>query len=101
MSTEYAVNSLLNNIVDCLQNKESGFCIFLDFAKAFDTVNHDVLISKLDYYGFRGIALKWFKSYLCDRMQCTEIGDLQSKLKYIKSGVPQGSILGPLLFLHQ
>ena len=99
MSTEYAVNSLVNNIVQCLENKEVGFCILLDFAKAFDTVNHDILISKLEYYGIRGIASKWFKSYLADRMQCTEIGDTQSKLNYIKHGVPQGSILGPLLFL--
>ena len=82
-----------------LRNKEIGFCIFLDFAKAFDTVNHDILLKKLEYYGIRGVALKLFKSYLADRMQCTEIGDQQSSLKYIKCGVPQGSILGPLLFL--
>ena len=99
MSTEFAVNSLLNNIVKCLQSKKIGFSIFLDFAKAFDTVNHEILIKKLEYYGIRGIALKWFKSYLSDRMQCTAIGDFQSKLNYIKCGVPQGSILGPLLFL--
>jgi hypothetical protein len=99
MSTEYAVNALVNNIVKCLENKEVGFCILLDFAKAFDTVNHEILLKKLEYYGIRGTALNWFKSYLSDRMQCTEIGDTQSKLEYIKCGVPQGSILGPLLFL--
>ena len=99
MSTEFAVNSLVNNIVKCLENKQVGFCILLDFAKAFDTVNHDILLNKLEYYGIRGIALNWFKSYLSDRMQCTEIGDTQSKLSFIKHGVPQGSILGPLLFL--
>ena len=99
MSTEFAVNSLLSNIVKCLENKEIGFCIFLDFAKAFDTVNHEIILDKLEYYGVRGIALDWFKSYLSDRMQCTEIGDTQSKLDFIKCGVPQGSILGPLLFL--
>ena len=99
MSTEFAVNSLVNNIVRCLENKQVGFCILLDFAKAFDTVNHDILLNKLEYYGIRGIALNWFKSYLSDRMQCTEIGDTQSKLSFIKHGVPQGSILGPLLFL--
>ena len=96
---EYAVNSLVNNIVKCLGNKEVGFCILLDYAKAFDTVNHEILLSKLEHYGIRGIALDWFKSYLSDRMQCTEIGDTQSKLDYVKCGVPQGSILGPLLFL--
>ena len=99
MSTEYAVNALVNNIVKCLENKEVGFCILLDFAKAFDTVNHEILLSKLEHYGIRGTALTWFKSYLSDRMQCTEIGGIRSKLDYIKCGVPQGSILGPLLFL--
>ena len=99
MSTEYAINSLLQNIVTCLNQDETGFCILLDFAKAFDTVNHEILLDKLHYYGIRGTALKWFQSYLKDRMQCTEIGNTQSDLKYIKCGVPQGSILGPLLFL--
>ena len=99
LSTEFAINSLLNNIVECLENKEVGFCILLDFAKAFDTVNHEILLDKLDYYGIRGTAHKWFKSYLTDRMQCTEIGNTQSKLDYVKHGVPQGSVLGPLLFL--
>ena len=99
MSTEFAINALISNIVQCLENKETGYCIFLDFAKAFDTVNHQILLKKLEFYGIRGIALKWFTSYLSDRMQCTEIGNTQSKLDYIKCGVPQGSILGPLLFL--
>ena len=90
LSTEFAINSLLNNIVECLENKEVGFCILLDFAKAFDTVNHEILLDKLDYYGIRGTAHKWFKSYLTDRMQCTEIGNTQSKLDYVKCGVPQG-----------
>ena len=99
LSTEYAINSLLNNIIQCLENKEVGFCILLDFAKAFDTVNHEILLDKLNYYGIRGTAQKWFKSYLSERLQCTEIGNVQSKLDYVKSGVPQGSILGPLLFL--
>merc|ERR1712168_742219 len=99
LSTEYAINSLLNNIIQCLENKEVGFCILLDFAKAFDTVNHEILLDKLNYYGIRGTAQKWFKSYLSERQQCTEIGNVQSKLDYVKSGVPQGSILGPLLFL--
>ena len=99
MSTEYAINSLLHNIVKSLNQDETGFCILLDFAKAFDTVNHEILLDKLQYYGIRGTALKWFQSYLNDRLQCTEIGNTQSDLKYIKCGVPQGSILGPLLFL--
>ena len=84
LSTELAVNSLLYNIVDCLENKEVGFCILLDFAKAFDTVNHEILLDKLQYYGIRGTAYNWFKSYLTNRKQCTEIGNLQSKLDNIK-----------------
>ena len=99
MSTEYAINSLLHNIVDSMNQDKTGFCILLDFAKAFDTVNHQILLDKLHYYGIRGNALKWFQSYLEDRQQCTEIGNTQSNLDYIKCGVPQGSILGPLLFL--
>ena len=99
LSTEFAIHSLVNNIIQCLENKEVGFCILLDFAKAFDTVNHEILLDKLDYYGIRGITHQWFKSYLADRKQCTEICNIQSEFGYVKHGVPQGSILGPLLFL--
>ena len=99
MSTELAINSLLYDVIESLENKEVGFCILLDFAKAFDTVNHEILLAKLEHYGIRGIAYTWFKSYLSNRKQCTEIGNFQSKLDYVKHGVPQGSVLGPLLFL--
>lgn len=78
-------------------------CIFLDFAKAFDTVNHEILIQKLEYYGIRGIALDWMKSYLTNRMQCTEVGDTQSELELVKCGVPQGIVLRspPFSFVYQ
>ena len=99
MSTEYAVNQVLNYIVETLEKNEIGVCIFLDFAKAFDTVNHEILLAKLEHYGIRGVALNWIRNYLTNRMQCTEIGDTQSELELIKCGVPQGSVLGPLLFL--
>ena len=64
---EPAVHSIVSNVIKSLENKE--YCIFLDFAKAFDTVNHDILIQKLDYYGIRGSALNLFKSYLGNNSQ--------------------------------
>ena len=73
--------------------------LFLDLSKAFDTVNHDVLISKLQYYGICGISNDWFTSYLKDRKQFTSIGNVTSDQRPILCGVPQGSVLGPLLFL--
>ena len=78
---------------------ESAYCIFPDFAKAFDTVNHEILLKKLQHYDIRCTPLNGFKSYLYDRQQLTEINDTLSDIDYIKCGVPHGSILGPLLFL--
>ena len=98
-STELAINEICNNINKTLENKESAFCIFLDFAKAFDTVNHNILLNKLEYYGIRGPPLLWFKSYLNNRQQYTDINGTLSNVEAIKCGVPQGSILGPLLFI--
>ena len=73
--------------------------MFLDLKKAFVSVSHQILLAKLEYYGVRGIALKLFKSYLSNRKQITKIGDSVSVLNLIEWGVPQGSVLGPLLFL--
>ena len=73
--------------------------VFIDLKKAFDTVNHTVLLDKLNYYGFRGIVNQWFSSYLSNRTQSTEIGSHISSKLNINCGVPQGSVLGPLLFL--
>ena len=73
--------------------------IFVDLSKAFDTVNHEILIGKLEHYGIRGKALELFKSYLYDRKQYVQIKNCKSDTRSISCGVPQGSVLGPLLFL--
>ena len=98
-STEHAISSVISSITDAYTNQHSSFCIFLDFAKAFDTVNHSILIEKLRYYGVTGSTLDLFESYLSNRTQVVEVNGKLSDKGIIKHGVPQGSILGPLLFL--
>ena len=73
--------------------------VFIDLSKAFDTIDHTILLSKLNLYGVRGIAHKWFSDYLNNRKQYTSVKNCDSRLNNIQHGVPQGSILGPLLFL--
>ena len=73
---------------------------FLDFQKAFDTANHEILLAKLQHYGVRDIPLNWFKSYLEDHTQFTEVNNTSSQILPIKHGVPPGSVLGSLLFLY-
>ena len=82
-----------------LDNKKYGCGVFIDLQKAFDTVSHKVLLSKLEHYGIRGNALGWFQSYLTNRMQFVSIRGKDSYPLGIACGVPQESVLGPLLFL--
>ena len=96
---ELALLYLVDKISNALDNGECVLGLFLDFSKAFDTVNHDLLLTKLEYLGIRGIPLEWFKSYLADRRQYVIYTDIKSSCKTITCGVPRGSILGPLLFL--
>ena len=94
-----AILDIYTKVVQAFENNENACCVFLDFAKAFDTVNHDILLRKLENYGIRGLALNWFNSYLKNRMQLVNINGIHSNRLEIKCGVPQDSVLGPLLFL--
>ena len=98
-STQLAVIDLIDKITQSLDKSQNTIGVFLDLSKAFDTIDHDILLDKLLKYGVRGIALDWFRSYLSDRKQFVEWEHQRSTFQTIKCGVPQGSILGPILFL--
>ena len=93
-----ALITLLENLTKALGNEESAIGIFWDFQKALGTVNHSIFLDKLYIYGIRGPALSWITSYLSNRCQYVVNNGYESECKYMNCGVPQGSILGPLLF---
>ena len=98
-STENTLINIVERIRNSLDNGEFACGVFVDLQKAFDTVDHEILLAKLNHYGVRDTANSWFSSYLRDRSQFVCIGNCKSLLKPICHGVPQGSVLGPLLFL--
>ena len=94
-----AILEAYNKITSSIDSKNNVIGIFLDLSKAFDTINHDILLSKLSHYGVRGSAFEWFKSHLSGRTKFTSFNNHDSTSHDIICGVPQGSILGPLLFI--
>ena len=99
----YSINhtfiSLTEIIRNALNNGKFACGVFVNLQKAFDTVNQDDLLSKLNHYSIRGVAFDWFKGYLSDRTQYATINNERSEIQTVKCGVPQGSIVGSLLFL--
>ena len=89
----------MDNLINFLDKGEYVIGIFLDLSKAFDTVDHGILLQNLSCYGIRGDALSWFQSYLNNKYQFVTYNGVSSDKKEVKCGIPQGSILGPLLFL--
>ena len=98
-STYMALMDLVENICELIDKKKYVMGIFIDLKKAFDTIDHTILLDKLYHYGIRGISNDWVKSYLKNRKQFVQYDDAISDCKEIVCGVPQGSILGPKLFI--
>ena len=98
-STIHPIIHLLNHCAIASNKNETTLALFCDLSKAFDVISHTILLRKLSIYGIRGLALKWFTSYLSGREQYVRYASYDSGLSGISHGVPQGSILGPLLFL--
>ena len=98
-STNFAIIDLINAITQHLNNKSKAAALFIDISKAFDSLNHNILLRKLKAYGFRGLIYNWLSSYHNNRYQYVDIADTKSSLSSSTLGVPQSSVLGPLLFL--
>ena len=98
LSTNHALTDITNRIKEACDNGQYACGIYVDFKKAFDVVNHYILLDKLAHYAVRGIESNWFKTYLTNRKQHVTVSGQKSDNALIKFGVPQGSILGPLLF---
>ena len=99
-NTSDAIVEFLDNVYSSFDSNQSTIAVYLDFSKAFDTVNHNILMSKLLHNGVRGAMQHWFESYLTNRKQYVSIKKLQFfYVKHYILGVPHGSVFGPVLFL--
>ena len=98
-STELAAIEIVDRVIQNLDNNETPINIYLDLSKAFDTLDHSILLPKLKFYGVDGTSLKIYENYLSNRKQFVEFENVYSELTNINLGVPQGSVLGPLLFI--
>ena len=98
-SCEHALLEAQYRIHQALERKQVSALLLLDFSKAFDLVDSDILLHKLEHYGVRGVALSWFNSYLTNRKQYVHVNNCNSEEMNLTHGVPQGSILGPILFI--
>ena len=98
-STQDALLNLIDAIYDSLNNKKFHINISIDLKKAFDTVNHEILLNKLEIYGVRGLGLDWIRSYLYNRQSYVGLDSFESTKHLTNIGVPQGSIIGAFLFL--
>ena len=98
-STVNAVTELYINLMNAFEEKKFTPATFLDLSNAFDTIDHRILLSKLSHYGVRGVALEWFRNYLENRLQYVSYKNCCSETRNVKYGIPQGSVLGPLLFV--
>ena len=98
-STSDAVRQLFDNFAENIDQKKYTCAVLLDLKKAFDTVNHQILLAKLEKFGIRGLPLQLLESYLNNRLQFTVVNNTKSKLNHVTYGVPQGSTLESLLFL--
>lgn len=98
-STQDAISFLVDNLYKSIDANKPTLCLFVDLAKAFDTVSHEILLDKMEKYGFRGVAHSLIKSYLGNRTQHVRIGGTLSEAGKVRYGVPQGTVLGPILFI--
>ena len=99
VGTQNAIATFVNFFANKLDKHEDVSAIFLDVAKAFNSINHDVLLHKLYYYGFRDVAYQWFASYSKNRMQYVNSDGVKSRLHILRTGITEGLVLGPLMFL--